>query len=102
MDGSYSMKVERNGRNGRLIAAYLKLISGVRIARTVPIDSDENVMIDLDEKGQLIGIELLPPVGAGEVGGYIVKLQARIEKKLPKVRIPVHAYKELERIFQPA
>ncbi len=59
---SFQVNVETHGQTGEVIAAYLQVRKGkIKVTKEY---SDGDVFADYDERGQLLGIELLAPCSA--------------------------------------
>jgi uncharacterized protein YuzE len=57
------MKVEYDPASGGI---YVRLIKNAKVAKTVQCNDKITLILDLDEKNQVIGIELLTVVGKGK------------------------------------
>ncbi len=47
-------------KRGRVQAAYLHIGKG-QVAKTIPLDDHEDILLDIDEKKTLLGVEILDP-----------------------------------------
>jgi uncharacterized protein YuzE len=85
-----TLRVERGGKDYKMAAAYLK-VSSERVAKTIALDSQKNIMADLDAAGRLVGIEILGPAKI-RIEGVIGQIRTRF----PPTELPEEALKELE------